>query len=56
MPPGTIKGNGAIPDDLNLVEQLLATLHQRLFELFEEIEEAVRHGLVSQGRRPLRRL
>ncbi len=38
---------GEIPDGLFLVEQLLATFHQRLLYLLDLFEEPVGHRLVG---------
>jgi hypothetical protein len=45
---------GEVPDGLGLVEQLYATLHQRIFDLGDLLEEAVGYGLVAQRPQPLR--
>lgn len=47
---------GEIPYGPTLIEQLYATLHQRLFHLLDLLEEVVGYDLVGQRPQPLRRL
>jgi hypothetical protein len=45
---------GQVPDGLGLIEQLVASLQERLFHLGDLFEEPVGYGFVAQGPQPLR--
>ena len=45
---------GQDPDGLGLTEQLVASLHERLFHLGDLFEESFGYGFVARGLQPLR--